>query len=134
MYILCTRLVMCGFNNLHPWRNHWLKNYEYKISKENLINKGSNTKLIRATSKILFHHLPLQRFFLFLYFLFPFFTKIYFRFGNLQKYTPAARLPGGRDLAARLPGGRGLPVKKRRKQIADRSLGIGRPAAGRPAS
>ena len=69
--------------------------------------------------------------FLFLYFLFPFFTKIYFQFGNLQKYTPAAPLPGGRDLAA---GGRGLPAKKRRKQIADRSLGTGRPAAGRPAS
>ena len=71
--------------------------------------------------------------FLFLYFLFLFFTKIYFRFGNLQKYTPAARLPGGRDLAARLPGGRGLSAKKRRQKITDRSLGTGRPAAGRPA-
>ena len=50
--------------------------------------------------------------FLFFYFLFLFFIKIYFRFINLQKYTPAARLPGGRDLAARLPGGRGLPAKK----------------------
>ena len=47
--------------------------------------------------------------FLFFYFLFPFFTKIYFRFGNLQKYTPAAPLPGGRDLAARLGGGRPPP-------------------------
>jgi len=51
--------------------------------------------------------------FLFLYFLFLFFTKIYFRFGNLQKYTPAATLPGGRDLAARQPGGRGFSAKKR---------------------
>ena len=33
------------------------------------------------------------------YFLFSFFTKIYFRFENLQEYTPAALLPGGRDLA-----------------------------------
>ena len=31
--------------------------------------------------------------FLFLYFLFLFFIKIYFRFGILQKYTPAAQLP-----------------------------------------
>ena len=34
-------------------------------------------------------------------FLFLFFTKIYFRFGNLHKYTPAARLPGGRGLSAK---------------------------------
>ena len=40
------------------------------------------------------------------------FTKIYFRYGNLQKYTPAAQLPGGRDLAARQPGGRGFSEKK----------------------
>jgi len=46
--------------------------------------------------------------FLFLYFLFSFFTKIYFRFGNLQEYTPAAPLQGGRDLAARQRGGRGI--------------------------
>ena len=60
--------------------------------------------------------------FLFLYFLFPFFTKIYFRYGNLQKYTPAARLPGGRDFNA----------KKRRKKIADRSLGpVARQRGGR---
>jgi hypothetical protein len=70
--------------------------------------------------------------FLFLYFLFLFFTKIYFRFGKLQKYTPAGPLPGGRDLAAQPPGGRGLSAKKRRQKIADRSLGTGRPAAGRP--
>ena len=53
-----------------------------------------------------------MRFFLFFYFLFPFFTKIYFRYGNLQKYTPSAQLPGGRDLAARQPGGRGFSAKK----------------------
>ena len=51
--------------------------------------------------------------FLFFYFLFLFFTKIYFRVRNLHEYMPAAPLPGGRDLAARLPGGRGLPAKKR---------------------
>ena len=32
----------------------------------------------------------------FFYFLFSFFIKIYFRFGNLQEYTPAAPLSGGR--------------------------------------
>jgi len=37
----------------------------------------------------------------FFYFLFSFFTKIYFRFGNLQEYTPAAQLLDGRYLAAR---------------------------------
>ena len=74
-------------------------------------------------------------------FLFPFFIKIYFRYGNLQKYTPSAQPPGGRDLAARQPGGRGFSAKKTQKIIADRSLGPvarlpgGRPppAAGRPA-
>ena len=53
----------------------------------------------------------------FYFFLFLFFTKIYFRYGNLQKYTPAAPLSGGRDLAARLPGGRGLSAKKRGKKL-----------------
>ena len=69
--------------------------------------------------------------FLFFYFLFLFFTKIYFRFGNLQKYTPAAPLPGGRDLAARQRGGMGICEKNFREKIARRSLGAGRPAAGR---
>ena len=68
--------------------------------------------------------------FLFFYFLFLFFTKIYFRFRNLQKYTPTAPLPGGRDLAARQQG---LIRKKRRKKIADRSLGpAARLRGGRP--
>ena len=67
-----------------------------------------------------------------LHFLFLFFIKIYFRFGNLQKYTPAAPLPGGRDLAARLPGDRDLNIKKRKK-IAGRSLGpVARQRGGRP--
>ena len=61
--------------------------------------------------------------FLFFYFLFPFFTKIYFRFKNLQKYT---RPPGSRAARANLQ-------KKIQQKIADRSLGSGRPAAGRPA-
>ena len=72
-------------------------------------------------------------YFLFFYFLFLFFTKIYFRFGNLQEYTPAAQLPGGRDLAARQRGGRGFCAKTFTQIIARRSLGAGRPAAGRPA-
>ena len=46
-----------------------------------------------------------------LYFLFSLFTKIYFRFQNLQEYTPAAPLPGGHDLAARQRGGRGFVQK-----------------------
>ena len=59
--------------------------------------------------------LPLGRFFYFFYFLFSFFTKIYFRFANLQEYTPAARQPGGRGISekkfrgencAQVPGGR----------------------------
>ena len=82
------------------------------------------------------------RFFLFFYFLFLFFTKIYFRFRNLQEYTPAAPLPGGRDLVAPLWGDRGFCAKTFVKIFARRSLGPvarqrsagpGRPAAGRPA-
>ena len=80
--------------------------------------------------------------FLYLYFLFSFFTKIYFRVRNLHEYIPATPLPGGRDLAARQPGCRGLSAKKTRQKIASRSLENrppgswaasppGRPAAGR---
>ena len=47
-----------------------------------------------------------------------FFTKIYFRFGNLQKYTPAAQLPSGRDLAVRQRGGGGISEKKFTKNYA----------------
>ena len=71
--------------------------------------------------------------FLFLYFIFSFFTKIYFRFRNLQEYTPTARLPGGRNLAARQRGGRGFCEKNFAEKIARRSLGAGRSAPGRPA-
>ena len=86
--------------------------------------------------------------FLFFYFLFLFFTKIYFRFQNLQEYTPAAPLPGGRDLVAPLRGGRdftakifaetpGGPVAQQRSGRPPRPPGSGeegpgRPAAGRP--
>src|SRR6185312_12275607 len=42
-----------------------------------------------------------RRFFYFFIFYFRFLQKIYFRFGNLQEYTPAALLPGGRDPTAR---------------------------------
>jgi len=52
-----------------------------------------------------------QRFFYFYIFHFRFFSKIYFHFQNLQKYTPAAQLPGGRHLVAPLPGGRDLSIK-----------------------
>ena len=64
----------------------------------------------------------------FFIFLFLFFTKIYFRFQNLQEYTPAAPLPGGR--VARQRGGRGFYVKNFAQIITRRSLGSGRP--GRP--
>ena len=63
---------------------------------------------------------------------FLFFTKIFFHFRNLQKYTPAAPLPGGRDLAA-LQRAAGAFLKKIAEKIAFWSLGAGRPAAGRPA-
>ena len=62
-------------------------------------------------------------------FFFLFFTKIYFRYGNLQKYTPAAQLPGGRDLAARQQG---LFRKKNTKNNCRQIPRTGRPAAGRP--
>jgi len=67
------------------------------------------------------------------YFLFSFFTKIYFKFRNLQEYTSAAPLPGDRDLPARQRGGRGISEKNFAEKIARRSLGTGRPAAGRAA-
>ena len=50
-------------------------------------------------------------FFIFFIFYFHFLQKIYFRFRNLQEYTPAAQLAGGRHLVAPLPGGKGLSVK-----------------------
>ena len=87
-----------------------------------------------------------SRGFLFLYFLFLFFKKIYFYFRNLQEYTLAVPLPGGRDLVAPLRGGKGFSAKISRKfvkifaekPLEDRSPGSGaagppgRPAAGRP--
>ena len=81
-----------------------------------------------------------RSFFIFI-FLFSFFTKIYFHFQNLQEYTPAAPLPGGRDLVAPLRGGRGFSAKiYAEKPLEDRSPDSGaagppgRPAAGRPAA
>ena len=44
-------------------------------------------------------------FFLFLYFSKSFFKEIYFRFHNLQIYTPTARLRGGRPLPPSCRGG-----------------------------
>ena len=77
----------------------------------------------------------------FFYFLFSFFTEIYFRFRNLQEYIPAAPLPSDRDLVAPLRGGRGFCAKTFAKIFVRRSLGPvarpagppSRPAAGRPA-
>jgi len=62
----------------------------------------------------------------FFYFLF-FFTKIYFRFGNSQEYTPAA------PLAALQRGGRGIFEKNFAEKIVRRSLGaVARQQGGRP--
>ena len=83
------------------------------------------------------------RFFLFLYFLFSFFTKIYVRVRNLHEYTPAAPLSGGRaflqkisrKICARVPEG---PAARQRggrppgRPPAGRRAPAGRPAAGRP--
>ena len=70
------------------------------------------------------------RFFYFYIFYFRFLQKYIF---DLEIYRNILRQRGDRDLAARQPGGRVYPEKKRRQKIADRSLGTGRPAAGRPA-
>ena len=70
----------------------------------------------------------------FIFFIFVF-KKIYFRFENLQKYTPAAPLPGSRDLAARQPGGRGLSAKKVDKKLRRGPWRTGpRQRGGRPSS
>ena len=69
------------------------------------------------------------RVFYFIFFISIFYKKIYFRFGNLQKYIPAAPLPGGRDLAGR----QGLIRKKKTKKNCRQVPGAGRPAAGRSA-
>ena len=71
--------------------------------------------------------------FLFLYFIFSFFTKIYFCFQNLQEYTPAALLPGGRDLVALLRGGRDFSIKIYTKNLRWSPWRTGHPTAGRPA-
>ena len=61
--------------------------------------------------------------FLFFYFSISFITKIYFRFRNLQIYTPAALLRGGR----------GFYAKSFIKNLHAGPWRTGRPAAGRPA-
>ena len=76
-------------------------------------------------------------FFIFLFFNFIF-TKIYFRFRNLQIYTPAAPLPGGRGFYAKSfiknlhagPWRTGRPAARRPAPQAARQLG-GRPWAFR---
>ena len=69
------------------------------------------------------------RFFIFLFFIFIFYKNI-FPIWKFTGYTPAARLPGGRDLAARQRGGRGFCEKNFAEKITRRSLGAGRTAAG----
>ena len=66
-------------------------------------------------------------------FLFLFFTKIYFRFRNLQKNTSAALLPGGRDLVAPLRGGRDFSSKIFAGNLRWSPCRTGRPTAGRSA-
>ena len=72
--------------------------------------------------------------FLFLYFLFLFFTKIYFRFENLHKYTPAAGRLGPGHPAAGGRAARVYPQKKDENKLQTgpwgRSLGSG--AVGPP--
>ena len=79
---------------------------------------GLNRRCVWATA-----HDELEERFFYYYFLFSFFTKIYFRFGNLLEYSPAARQRGGRSFCE----------KNFAEKIAQRSLGASRPAAGRPA-
>ena len=72
-------------------------------------------------------------FFIFIFFLFSFLTKIYFLFGSLHEYTPgrpAAGRPGpGRPAAGR----QGLLCKYFCGKNCAEVPGAGRPAAGRPA-
>ena len=65
-----------------------------------------------------------ERFFIFLFFIFVFYKNIF----SIWKFTGI--YPG---LAARQRGGRGISEKIFTEKIARRSLGAGRPAAGRPA-
>ena len=67
--------------------------------------------------------------FLFFYFLFSFFTKYIF---DSEIYKNIPRPPRYRA-AGTWPPGRGIYEKKFAEKIARRSLGAGRPAAGRPA-
>ena len=68
----------------------------------------------------------------FLFFYFHFLQKYIFVF-KIYRNIPAALLPGSRDLVAPLRGGRGFCAKNFAKIFVRRSLGAGRPAAGRPA-
>ena len=72
--------------------------------------------------------------FLFLHFSISFFTKIYFRFRNLQIYTPASPLPGGRHLVVPLRGGREFSTIFNGENLRVGPWRTGRPAAGRPPS
>ena len=65
----------------------------------------------------------------FIYFIFSFFTKIYFHVPNLHEYTPAALLPGGRDLAARPPGSRAADAYLQKKSTKNCVEVPGGPAA-----
>ena len=97
---------------------------------------------ILVCEEIQLGHHPRSALSLFLYFSISFFIKIYFCFRNLQEYTPAAPLPGGRSffqkvsqkICTRAPGG---PVARQRggrppKPPCSGAARSGRPAAGRP--
>ena len=106
------------------------------------VEEGRFRGVLWAAAASAFAALLFSAGFLFFYFLFSFFIKIYFRFQNLQEYTPAALLPGpGRPAAGR----QGFFCKNFREEFAlkpleDRSPDSGaagppsRPAAGRQAS
>ena len=100
--------------------------FKHSVSFTRLVGPDSNHTTVDNP------HTFLPRFF---YFLFSFFTKIYFRFENLQEYTPAAPLPlpGGRDLAAWQRGGRGIFKKKSWRKLRAGPWGpVARQRGGRP--
>ena len=70
--------------------------------------------------------------FIFLYFLFSFFTKIYFRFRNLQEYTPAPRCRATGTWSP-LSGAAGAFLQKNSRRICAKASGrlVARQRGGR---
>ena len=117
------RSSRAGRKSLHGYNEHLLILGPHRRWQAPESNSGRRA---RANEYLLYlRELLLGGFFIFFIF--------YFRFRNLQEYTPAAPLPGGRDLVSPLRGGRGFCAKTFAKIFARRSLRAGRPAAGRPA-